>query len=95
MIFTAIGVGLGGMTLVATIHAQFVVPGIMHRVGEEIRHALDRHESRPHPDAVGKAEWSRVLDRMDALASKEALTDVKKTLERIEGRITALERSPK
>jgi len=54
------GVLIGVLAGLATVHGTVMVPIIRSTVHGDIENALDHHEERPHKDAVSRHEFEQI-----------------------------------
>lgn len=82
-----IGSLLGGMAAAATIHARVVVPAIQHEVRDMTQAMIDRHEMRPHPQAVSRDEYRDALRQVTARIDRMQ-SEINHRLDRIEQQVS-------
>lgn len=73
---TIVGSILAGLGLIATAHAQFVVPSILNEVDAAMDEAIQMHNMTPHPGAIEKDRWAEILKRLDTIDAR--LRDLEK-----------------
>lgn len=65
---------LTGVAALGTIHAVFVVPGILgaahERASQEFDRQMRQHSAQPHSGAVSERELSLVLEQLRAMDAR-------------------------
>jgi hypothetical protein len=75
---TLLGAVAAITTIVATIHLQFFLPGMLHESGKAMDKKILIHTAVPHPVSVGQAEFQRFAKEIHA-----ALTRLEDKIDRI------------
>jgi hypothetical protein len=57
---------LAGLTVLAGLHASFVVPAIMNRVSDMIDQKIEIHLRVTHPDSVTRRELNLTVGKIEA-----------------------------
>lgn len=92
-----IAIAGGSLALVVamiTIHSFLVTPLIIKSVSEEVRNALDRHESGIHPSArnefVTRNEWALLRDQLSKVATSQELDTIRAQIDTLSSRLNTL-----
>lgn len=59
---------VAAMAMIATIHATFVVPGILNAASDRVEERLDRHNDRMHEQIDQRLD--RIESKLDRLIEK-------------------------
>lgn len=87
MSWAQIGVIVTAFGVIAAIHGNYVVPAVVAKARDMMLVELDRHGGRPHAGAMTKADMQILSDRLDALATKDSMTELTRRIDRLQARL--------